>query len=177
MVVALPTGVWFWALTLRGFAEDVQVAKWARQLFIASLLYLPILMFGLGFDRLMAVCWPNAEHDPRATCPWARVSGTPAPIMATIPVFELTAAGGALSNPTNSSVSPTSRAFSSPAATPYALRSWAGSEARSQRRIKRACRSERSASPLTQTTTRRAQLPTREGEDRRQRVDTPHRLR
>ena len=55
MVVALPTGVWFWAITLRGFAEDVQVAKWARQLFIASLLYLPIIMFGLGFDRLMAI--------------------------------------------------------------------------------------------------------------------------
>ena len=55
VVVALPTGVWFWAITLRGFAEEVQVAKWARQLFIASLLYLPIIMFGLGFDRLMAI--------------------------------------------------------------------------------------------------------------------------
>ena len=53
LAVALPTGVWFWAVTLRGFAQDVQVTKWARQLFIASLLYLPIIMFVLGFDRLM----------------------------------------------------------------------------------------------------------------------------
>jgi protoheme IX farnesyltransferase len=54
-VVALPTGLWFWAVTLRGFAQDVHLTKWARQLFIASLLYLPIVMFGLGFDRLMSV--------------------------------------------------------------------------------------------------------------------------
>ena len=55
VVVALPTGVWFWAITLRGFAQDIELNKWARQLFIASLLYLPIIMFGLGFDRLMAL--------------------------------------------------------------------------------------------------------------------------
>lgn len=55
LAVALPTGLWFWAVTLRGFQEDVKVTKWARQLFIASLLYLPIIMFGLGFDRIMNV--------------------------------------------------------------------------------------------------------------------------
>lgn len=53
LAVALPTGIWFWAVTARGFAQDVRVTRWARQLFIASLLYLPIIMFGLGFDRLM----------------------------------------------------------------------------------------------------------------------------
>jgi protoheme IX farnesyltransferase len=55
LAVALPTGLWFWAVTLRGFQEDVKITKWARQLFIASLLYLPIIMFGLGFDRIMNV--------------------------------------------------------------------------------------------------------------------------
>ncbi len=55
LAVALPTGVWFWAVTMRGFQKDIQITKWARQLFIASLLYLPIIMFGLGFDRLMHV--------------------------------------------------------------------------------------------------------------------------
>ena len=53
LAIAVPTGLWFWAVTLRGFAKDVRVTRWARQLFIASLLYLPIIMFGLGFDRLM----------------------------------------------------------------------------------------------------------------------------
>ena len=53
LFIALPTGLWFWAVTARGFNPDIQVNKWARQLFIASLLYLPIIMFGLGFDRLM----------------------------------------------------------------------------------------------------------------------------
>jgi protoheme IX farnesyltransferase len=53
LAVALPTGFWFWSVTVRGFAREVRITKWARQLFIASLLYLPIIMFGLGFDRLM----------------------------------------------------------------------------------------------------------------------------
>ena len=57
LVVALPTGIWFWAVTLRGFQEEVRMTKWARQLFIASLLYLPIIMFGLGVDRLMNVAF------------------------------------------------------------------------------------------------------------------------
>jgi protoheme IX farnesyltransferase len=55
LAVALPTGLWFWGVTLRGFQRDVHVTKWARQLFIASLIYLPIIMFGLGFDRMMNV--------------------------------------------------------------------------------------------------------------------------
>jgi len=53
--VALPTGLWFWAVTVRGFAQDIRITRWARQLFIASLLYLPIIMVGLGLDRLMTL--------------------------------------------------------------------------------------------------------------------------
>ena len=53
LALAAPTSLWFWAVTLRGLTTEVRTEQWARQLFVASLIYLPVLMASLGVDRLL----------------------------------------------------------------------------------------------------------------------------
>jgi protoheme IX farnesyltransferase len=50
-------GIAFFAWALRGLFADAS-NKWARQLFFASLVYLPLLFAALALD---VACWPGAS--------------------------------------------------------------------------------------------------------------------
>ena len=52
LVVALGAGIWFWSFAARGLAAGAGV-PWARRVFGASLVYLPVLVVGLAVDRLL----------------------------------------------------------------------------------------------------------------------------
>jgi protoheme IX farnesyltransferase len=53
VAVASALGLWFWWEALKGLRAEPE-PRWARSLFFGSLLYLPLLMAGLGLDRILS---------------------------------------------------------------------------------------------------------------------------
>ena len=53
LAVAVLSGGAFWWIAFQGLRPEADV-QWARRLFFASLVYLPVLMIGVVVDRLIA---------------------------------------------------------------------------------------------------------------------------
>ncbi|BBH54536.1 heme o synthase [Fluviispira sanaruensis] len=57
-IIAIALGIWFLRLSIIGLKKDL-MPNWPRKFFLASLVYLPVLVFALVIDRFVSIILNN----------------------------------------------------------------------------------------------------------------------